>query len=404
MIPDKDRSDLSENGDISLKTAWPIVFAGGFLGLILSWSVLSGDDSGRVNLFYLLVVYLLFPIFSLLISCMTLVFGKGVNLARIVSGFPVWFSHRRSLLRKIHQYKIEKYWLFFQSQLSALAYSVASLFVLFLLLLATDINFVWRSTLLSAEDIYPLLQAVAAPWTFWDKAQPSFALLEATRDSRLDVLSGGKAVNYGLWWQFVLAVQLFYCVILRGVLLLFSFLWIRKKIVNDIEVKLCEALSRNDKDTTALLSYKELIFKLPDGLMINNWAGIDLTLINEILVSQPSSDNLIKAGPLATEVEQRIAERWQGKQLVVVKSWEPPMGELMDFLENGKGFIFPVDYSETSVKPVKLMHLQEWRRFINNMNSWDVFIPVELLPDDFSIAESVDGAGVDHLIVGDKNG
>ena len=46
----------------------PILLLGFGLGLLLSITVLSGDDAGRVNLFYLLLVYLFIPLFGALIS------------------------------------------------------------------------------------------------------------------------------------------------------------------------------------------------------------------------------------------------------------------------------------------------------------------------------------------------
>ena len=158
----------------ALKIVWPIVLTGGAIGFLLSWIVLSGDSQGRVNIFYLLLVYLFIPLLSILASVFSLLLGKGINLARLVAAFPLWTFQTKDLIRKIHQMNLDKSWFLMQSQAAAIAFSLTSLTTYFILLLATDLNFVWRSTILNPADIYPFLKLVAAPWVFWEGAQPSF--------------------------------------------------------------------------------------------------------------------------------------------------------------------------------------------------------------------------------------
>ena len=364
---------------INLKLTWPIILIGASLGLVLAWSVLSGDQQGRVNLFYLLLVYLFLPLASLVISCLSLLNGKGINLSRIIATLPIWSDQRKLIIRKAQQLKVEKFWFFYHSQLAALAFSASSLLIFFMLLIASDINFVWRSTLLSASDIYPLLNLLATPWAFWPEAQPSLTLLEATQDSRLQAVIAGNHYH-AQWWKFVLAVQVFYCVILRSTLLLLTTLWFKYRLKNDIEQTLANAPKNHPSTQEGSDKFNTTNLNLPQGLTVNNWAGIEPQLLLSLHTLDLSPDNIMKAGPLASEAQHRDAERWLGKQIVLVKSWEPPLGELEDFLKNGNGFIFPLDWKNTTLKRLRPEHLQEWLRFVNKLPRWQVYLPNELLP------------------------
>lgn len=366
---------------INLHIAWPIVLFGAVLGAILAWGVLSGDQQGRVNLLYILLVYLFFPLISLVISTLSLAKGRGFNLARLIVALPIWSNQKRMLLSKTRQLHVEKYWLFFQSHLAALAFSLASLLVFFILLLATDISFVWRSTLLSAPDLHPLLKLVATPWFFWPDALPTAELLEATQDSRLQTVHV-TTESYANWWRFVLAVQLFYCILLRTCLLAVTAWLFRKKVRKDFEQKISTVIYSHSNQTDTPHQYKPIATVLPDNIVTNNWAKVDLGLLADCQLLNLSVDHLLTAGPLATEAEQTAAELWQGEQVVLVKSWEPPLGELADFLQTGKGFVWPLDWQEASLVSVRMEHLQEWQRFVDELPRWRIYMPAKWMPEE----------------------
>ena len=161
------------------KVSFPILIAGFLLGLFLSWSLLSGDQQGRVNLLQLVAIYVFLPIFSLLFSSVSLLIGKSWNFAKLISVIPLWSQQNNELLHLIRHPQAKLYF-FYQSQLAALSFSLASLLVLLMLLVSTDVNFIWRSTLLNAEQLYWLLDCLATPWSFWPSAQPELELLQLT--------------------------------------------------------------------------------------------------------------------------------------------------------------------------------------------------------------------------------
>ena len=370
---------------LSLNPAWGITACGAGLGIVLSWSVLAGDSQGRVNLLYLLLVYLAFPILSLVLSALTLIRGNGINLASLVTRFPIWSHEHSRLLHKMHQLGIDKSWLFYQSQLAALAFSFSSLLVLFLLLLATDINFVWRSTLLSAEALYPLLQIVATPWQFWNEAQPDLELLRATQDSRLD--SSVSSREHANWWQFVVAIQLFYCILTRSLLMLFSRVWFRYQLAHDFESQLKPNQAGQSQAESFQYHDTNICHQVTKNIVLTNWCGLNLELLQSAKLAgleqhHFTPESVLTAGPLVDEANQRIAERWQGAQLVLVKAWEPPMKELEDYLENGHGYIFPIDWKQQGLTKLTSGHLAEWYRFADQLADWQLYVPTQFMPEE----------------------
>lgn len=323
---------------------------------------------------------------SLVVSILSLVKGKGINLARVALATPLWGHAVQQQVHHLAQRNLDKHWLFFQSQAAALGFSLASLLVFFMLLVATDVNFVWRSTILDASDILPLLEMAALPWYFWESAQPSIELLLSTQDSRL-LNSGAVQNNYAAWWPFVLATQVFYCVILRSILLISATQFLRLKNKKDFVSKLSSEVIRG-KIQTENHELAKLVHELPHWLAINNWAGIDLEIVKDIEHGL-RMDNVMNAGPLASEQDRGFAARWQGEQVILVKAWEPPLGELADYMANGKGFIWPIDWKKSGLINLKLNHLNEWRRFVAKQTDWQVYLPASLLPEAESHKEIV---------------
>lgn len=348
-----------------------IVTAGFILGLFLSWGLLSGDQQGRVNVLQLVAIYIFLPIISLLFSSISLLIGKSWNFAKLITLIPLWSGNQRSDLLRLLQKPHAKLIFFYQSQLAALSFSLASLIVLFLLLISSDVNFIWRSTLLSAEQIYWLLEWLATPWQFWPSAQPNLELLQTTQDTRL-IMHKTVNNNFGAWWQFILAAQIFYAFLLRFVSILGCKFY--SKVINKQpqEIKLV----RSKPSKAGVIEVSELapvVNQVDSGFALTNWGGLKQQLLQKIQKKlQATKRSELSAGPLASHAEQMVAERWQETQLLIVKGWEPPLAELADFMQNGKGYLLPLDWSDDGIQPLSKTHLDEWRRFILQLPSWQL--------------------------------
>lgn len=348
------------------KLSRPIWIVGLLLGLFLSWMVLSGDDAGRVNLLYLLLVYLFIPLVGAIISVVSLLQGKGLNVARVLSAIPLQSKPFQMYLHKLRQMHLDKQWFFLQTQAAALAYACGSLIIFVVLLLATDINFVWRSTLLDAEQLQPLLAFIAAPWWFWDSAQPSVELLRITQDSRLNE-SYNNVSNFGQWWAFVLATQVLYSGVLRGVLLLIAKVWIKKTSQKNAQAKPQNTHVNVESVPATVQKLSHILHDLPTEYALTNWARISDLVVSQLMLNPTHS---LPAGPII--LEQGDAG-FQGTQILLVKAWEPPMGELQDYMEHTSGIIFPVNYKHNKVTAPEPMHIEEWQRFTAQLPNWGIY-------------------------------
>ena len=355
----------------TIELSRPIIIGGFVTGLILSFAVLNGDNAGRVNLLYLLLIFLFIPLVGAIISVVSLFNSKGVNIARAVISLPIWTGPQRDFLHKIRQQHLDKQWLFLQSQAAAIAYSGASLLTFLILLLATDINFVWRSTLLNAEQLYPFLQFVSLPWFFWESAQPSLELLSATQDSRLTVQYGDTA-SFGQWWTFILATQIFYSFLLRGILLLIARSWIKRSSKNDIEEQL--SIKRQNTPATAEPNYSlaPITNSLPIDFVLANWAGFAAKQRLQLDLT-PSYE--LASGPQIASDENSEQKAHNVPQLILVKAWEPPMGELEDYMQQGQGLIFPINTRAEELIAPEPKHLIEWQRFTAQLPQWRIYLP-----------------------------
>ncbi len=366
--------------DKATQISKPIVAAGFIVGLLLSFGVLSGDDAGRVNLLYLLLIFLFIPVASVIISLLSLIKGKGINFARLMSHLPMWSNGQQRYLHKLRQMHLDKQWCFLQSQAAALAYAAAGLLVLILLLLTTDINFVWRSTLLEADQLLPLLKLIATPWQFWNTAQPSLELLQFTQDSRL-TQSYQDTTAFGQWWRFILATQLLYAFLLRGLLLAAGKLWIQHGVKSDVELKLSQQLNQHPRQTSHQTALAPITDALPVNFALTNWAGFDSDLLARF---QWTPEQYLPASPIADEAVLSQAEKFSGDQLLLVKSWEPPMGELQDYMQHGQGLLFPINLVHNHLTAPEAKHLEEWQRFVNTLTDWKIYLPTDWIQADES--------------------
>ncbi len=353
--------------NVQFKTTKTILLFACSLGLLLTLSLMSGDEQGRVNLLYLLLLYVFIPVFSFVVSILSVSFGHGFNFAYLVSLIPFWPSANKREFLILNQQTKSKWILLYQSQLAAVCFSLASLSVFIILLVTTDINFVWRSTILNAEQIYPLLKWLATPWSFWQSAQPDLSLLKLTQDSRM-LSNSPSGTVFGNWWQFILATQIFYALLLRFISMLVCLLAL-KKDVQPVQVVTKHSTTKVQNTLTLV----DVIQKIESDFSLVNWCAFPENKIKLLLQNfQGNQISELKAGPLASYSEQMVAERWQGELLILVKGWEPPLAELADFMENGTGYLIPLDWNEQTTTPLKEHHLNEWRRFMVNLKGWQL--------------------------------
>lgn len=339
------------------------LFVGAALGFISSAFLLSGDDYGKVNILILLALFVALPVVGAIVSILSL----AVREPRLVTSIKARILFLGEHLQIGHSEKVQKLTILYHGQYAGVGWAAGSIAALFLLLLFTDMHFVWRSTLLTPEVILPVLQAVSVPWMFWESAQPTQELLAVTQDSRLTTVTS-EAEQFSKWWPFVLACQLCYALLLR--LLVMGLIQLR---ITQASCASNKPLSQTVPSATSTMPL-DAVHHLPKKFLVVNWAGFTSDILEQ-LTAVIGHQTIINEGPLADEsvsdtttIDNKLAK------VVLVKAWEPPLQELKDYLDNNMGFIYPVEIQQDKVAAPGRQHLQEWQRFISNSESWLIFI------------------------------
>ena len=342
-------------------------------GFLAAYSVLAGDDDGRVNLLFLLLLFAFLPVVSLLLSIFLLVKGGGKGLAGWILDIPLWPRHLTLALSRLGLTHARELWLFYQTQIFAVSFSLGCLLLYLLLLLGSDISFVWRSTLLEPDDLLPALQAIGTPWRFWPEAQASLTLIEQTQDFRLDPQGMSQPV-VGLWWKYILATQLVYNLLPRSIMLLVA----RQKYQARLQQNLKRQVRDSQSEPTAAASDENSLARLTRSVALPytllDWADVSPASYERIQQLLGNATGIHPIGPL----QHQFATHPPANQslVVLVKSWEPPLAELADRLKdigpNANKLILPLDWNDTGIRQPTPAHLEEWRRFAATLADWQV--------------------------------
>ena len=341
------------------------------LGLLASVAALSGDEYGRVNLLLSLFLFALLPAFGLLATTVFLSLGRRSGIAALLVELRVTPKRFAALLARQGGAAQRQRILFSLSQGWLLSFVAGNLLGFALMLLAMDISFVWRSTLLEASDLLPVLDFVAMPWSFWSAAQPSLEMLSQTQDFRLQ--GSPNDANYvGQWWRFLLAAQLCYSLLPRTLLWLIA----KNRLTRKTET-LSTELNQNvaaEKPISEIDKLAESVTEMPVDSILFDLAHTPDSLLSDI------GERLQVATIHRTPVDlhsqlQRVDYANSPALVVLVRSWEPPLAELADSLreeltaeQQSNLFIAPIDWVSAPQKNERLVepqvaHTQEWRRF-----------------------------------------
>ena len=350
-------------------------------GFVLALSVLSGDAQGRVNLLYLLLLFVLLPVVSLLLSGVFLLRKSTRGLAGWLLELPLWPARVRQEALALAPGVERKFWLFYQTQLASLAFAIGGLIAFLLLLIGTDISFVWRSTLLQATDLLPLLELLALPWAFWSDAQPSLSLLQQSQDFRLTTPEL-NAAQLGQWWKYAFAAQITYMLLPRTVMALIGrSVFLANKDATSVSTrrKVTHVDSLNTVPMQGQLA--PLVTTVNPGYLLIDWGSVPMVLAEALFEQIGRPGDILRAGPLSKTGPEKFQRSGGIAVVVAVKAWEPPMGELQDYLqslpvnEDTEKLLLPLDWDNEGLRPVQASDLQEWRRFSCTINNWSVLQP-----------------------------
>ncbi|MCC2604669.1 DUF2868 domain-containing protein [Planctobacterium marinum] len=344
----------------SFDTQHTALMAGIALGFLCSVFLLAGDQYGQVNILILLGLFVGVPVLGALLSILPLTLKEPLVIEQLKTRFVFLLGKSPVGVDD----KVRKLVVLYHGQYAGVGLAVGSILALLLLLVFTDMHFVWRSTLLTPEVLLPLLEFIALPWYFWESAQPTMALLASSQDSRL-LVHTGEAMPFSDWWPFIMACQLCYALLLR--ILMMGYL--RLRIKNAVAKPNLRANVGPTEQMQA--SSSKWTKTLPHEFTVVNWAGFSASVLEQLsprLQQQP----VINAGPLADETTSLSKDNIN--LLVLVKAWEPPLEELKDYLDGNAGLICPVELQSDVIAPPKPQHLDEWQRFVATTPQWTLYV------------------------------
>lgn len=238
------------------------------------------------------------------------------------------------------------------SQLFAFAFNLAAAAVFVALVLFTDLAFGW-STTLSIEHgaFHRLTSAVSLPWSATGYAVPGLELVERSRYYRGQPFD---PVERGAWWPFVLLAMLVYGLLPRGVALVWAHLALgratRRALLATPGVSaVLHRLDRPGASTVESVGEGGATAGqwpasgVGDRPAVIDWSRAAGSAGRARAVLGVEVDTLLPAGGARTPGEDAALLEQVGRQVadagnasgvvLLVKRWEPPMLETLEFLK-----------------------------------------------------------------------
>lgn len=256
---------------------------------------------------------------------------------------------------------VQKWALLRWSQLFAVTFQVTALIACLVLVVFTDLAFGWSTTLttgsaaLDAQRVHRVVSGIAAPWSWAiDDASPSLELIEQSRYYRVasGSVSRADAARLGSWWRFVALTIAVYALLPRVITLAVAQARLRAAARAAVRAEpglsaVLRRLHRAQIETRAVepeVSKEDAPRQGSDEpaahpaagnvQAVVNWSGVPVR--PELFATAfPGAQIFEAGGAAAVQDDVALANRLgkaAGDLMIVVKAWEPPLMEFVDFL------------------------------------------------------------------------
>jgi len=341
-----------------LKSITNILFFLSFIfGLFSAVALLSYHGEHPVNIIYLFVIAVVIPIVSMLLSLFALFFPRALTpffLTTWTEKIIAKFVSTDNPLLKLDA-DIKYTFSLFIVQVSALLFSTGLLLGFLAVIFTQDIAFGWSTTLhITTQSFYNFLHSLS--FVFEAICPQSAVSLELIQETHYFRLGGHitqemqrSASLFGEWWKFLACSTLFYAIFLRLLFLLFTFIKLRKtvskalsqiegaqELLRDMNEPLISTTAdtkeqKGTEQTTAPLPTKETLTGYYAAL---GWAfnQEELLLILDALHLTPQQSYTV-GGNKSLKEDSSVISLMQGDTLLLVKAWEVPTMEFIDFVE-----------------------------------------------------------------------
>jgi len=345
-------SDTGSNQSTKLLRFWwgvnlSFVTAGTLFGLLSMLGLLFYDGGQRINITLIIAVVALQLLLALLTTVQSLIGRQPWRrlLQRFASDVPsAIVSHVEPLLMAR------------AAQMGGMCFALAGLISLLVMVLLQDLAFGWSTTLETDAGAYhAIIAAVSAPWAWlWPAAAPELALVEATRFFRASGSQGDTdPALWGQWWPFITMLWTTWALLPRCILYLVAGVVIRRKsrqllykhpaihaLMHRMETETLDTGNEhNDASDLPDLKTQLALTPLPKSNILLSWAGAGDSELPASLTSSKSMQakigGRIKLSEDQCTLEQVaivLAQESNRCILLATRSWEPPTGELEDFI------------------------------------------------------------------------
>ena len=262
---------------------------------------------------------------------------------------------------------VQKWSLLLGSQWFGVAFNVGAIVTSLFLVAFTDLAFGWSTTLdVDERRLHALVRGLSAPWRSWlPDATPSLALVESTQYFRGRQGMAADPAATAPWWRFLLA-----CMLAYGFAPRFAALCVARwrlsvaigrafehvpglaALRDRLDSRLVETTAEGPESgaeagrgSTAPVSD---VLPLTEPCQLVLWAGLPLP--DDGATSRLAGalglevSRVHRAGEGALEEDDRIVREISESDaanpiVVLVKAWEPPVLEFLDFLRDLRGGI-----------------------------------------------------------------
>ena len=356
---------------------------GTLVGIATMSGLLFYDGGQRINI----TVFLAFVALQLLLALFTSV--------QSLAGWQPW----RWLLRRFAgtgtsgiRSRLQPLLMARAAHLGGACFALAGLLTLLVMVVVQDLAFGWSTTLETASTSYHRLVAtLAVPWGWlWPAAVPDAVLVEATRFFRTGTPAATDPGRWGQWWPFVTMLWFTWVLLPRLALTLLTTLMIRHRarrllashpamhaLMYRMETPVLDTgNAHNDAGDLPDTRTRSALQPLPASSVILCWADAGQPELPQALTGPGT--RIFRAGghsSLAQDQEtlgaigDLLAAAASPEVILVISSWEPPTGELADFLDEARAqwpkhsHVALVPLAQNPDQEPGEHHLAQWLRF-----------------------------------------
>jgi hypothetical protein len=333
-------------------------------GVLSGAALLSYSGREPVNVIYFLAMAVAVPLVTMVLALLSMIRADNAHNVLVHLSPASWMEKIIQLFPSIAKEKISSLyihprlanWLIIEhAQMMAFWFAFGLLLSLLGIVVTRDIAFAWSTTLqVTPEQFHGWLEMLSTPWRSWlPSAVPSAALIEQSQYYRLggtlDTQMIHRAARLGEWWKFLTAATLFYAVGLRLVIWIIALIGKRRalgqamlalpgaqELLTQMNTQLVTSAS---PDEEAMFARDEegyaRVVAHPDAQFdtVLGWA-MDSGAISVILDAIGFATGTIKevGGTQSLTEDDAVLASTSGRVLLLVKGWEPPTMDFIDFL------------------------------------------------------------------------